>query len=144
MQGYFISVTKKDQYDDSDSEQPLAYVYPLKYCIDPDDQYVSGRGGIWMPSQFETRNDCVILKRYPGYHLMFSKLFNVYFEKFCQSKEVSCDGWMETNTYSPYKITRFKNDKMFLLLAMDLQTKPVNVSKETLEKVLQGYRIIYK
>lgn len=142
MRGYFISTTivRKYQNTDSNISQRVAHVHPLTYCVDPEDEYVSG--GMWKPSCLEDRRDRVILKTYPGYHLTFNKLSNANFEQFCQNKEVSCNGWMETETYSPYKVKGF-NKNMFLLLAMNLETNPMDVSEETLQSVLQKYKIIY-
>jgi hypothetical protein len=133
MRGYFVSI---------DNKSNCAFVYALDYFIDSTSVEHSV-SGLWRPSMLEDKGSYVVLKSYPGYHLHINKLQNKYFEKFCQHTKVSCNGWMEIKTYSPYRVTRFKNDNMYLLLAMNLRMEPMDVYSEILEKSLRNFKIIY-
>lgn len=137
MKGYFISFN-------ADIENPLAFVYELEYDIDTaNGPYATS--GTWSPSVLENHEDFVILKCAPGHHLRIVKpKNNPYFKRFCKSVECSCNGWMEGKTYSPYKVSRFKHDRMFMLLAEDSSTAPVDVQDLTLHRVLAGCKVIRK
>lgn len=127
MIGFFVSVDKTGQN---------VFVYKLKYHVHGNPSMYNS-SGMFEPTTFEIREDHLVMKKTPGYHLWIEKLDNSYFERFIQSKDPECNGWMQTRTESPYIVTRFKHDRMFLLLAMDLETKPINVKKEFLTSALQ-------
>lgn len=127
MKGYFVSISK---------DAKTAFVYHLDYDINPSEMSYQ-TSGTWSPTKLELSEEHVVLKSTPGYHLRIQKLQNTYFEKFCQSTDVNCDGWMQGKTKSPYKVTRFKGDRMFLVLAMDLSTKAINVTADHLKRALE-------
>ena len=136
MRGYFISLTPF-----TGNGKQTAFLYELEYSI----HEVRNTSGLWSQTKLETQDDFLILKPSPGHYLRIRKLPNGYFDRFCQNTECSCDGWMEGKSYSPYKVTIFsKHDRMFLLLAMDLETDPVDVRETTLNKILGEYRIVRK
>jgi hypothetical protein len=152
MRGFFISTTdnnRQQKFDNDPNANPKAFVYPLTYTV-ADSEIFYQTNGSWSPTTMELKDDHLLIKKTPGYHLKIEipknpdGENNQYFTKFCQRTDCSCDGWMEGKYYSPYKVTRFKNDRMFLLLAMDLSTKPVSVKNNTLERLLHGYTVIYK
>lgn len=133
MKGYFISTT--------DGFNPTAFVSEIEYFIDDPNAYYP-TSGIWEKTKIENHENHLILKPTPGYHLRINKIKNPYFEKLCEMKTCTCDGWMETKTYSPYRVCRRKGDRMYLLLAMDLDQKPVNVKRSTLENLLSNCKFI--
>lgn len=126
MIGYFVSI---------DRVHKKVYLYEIEYGIDPDHGPYE-TSGLWEPTTLEVFPDYVLLKCHPGYFLRIEKIANKYFEKFCQSSKVSCNGWMQTDSESPYKVTRFTNDSMFLVLAMDLATRPIDVKSSFLNRAL--------
>ncbi len=143
MQGFFICISDNRRKDPSPDYKPKAFVYRVTCSLNDSSQFVSG--GEWFPTQMEKHEDHLLIKPSAGYHVKVDALKdNPYFEKFSLSTEISCNGWTEGDKYFPYKVTRYRNDKMFLLLAEGLPTKPVHVRKETLLRVLGDYQIIYK
>jgi hypothetical protein len=126
MLGYFISISR---------DYRKVFIYKLEYSIDPSENFYQ-TSGLWEPTVLEIKDDYIILKPTPGYHLKLQKLQNPYFLTYCQYDNYSCNGWMQTRSESPYIVTRFKNDRMFLLLAMDLEMKPIEVKLEHIQHAL--------
>lgn len=125
MRGYFVSLTK---------DHSKVFVYELEYDVDTS-RVEHQTSGPWEPTVLENHEDHVVLKPTPGYHLRIQKLDNPYFLKYCQTTQCSRNGWMQENE-SPYTVTRFKNDRMFLVLAEDLSCSPIDVSPSHLEQAL--------
>ncbi len=137
MKGYFVTITK---------DNLMVFVYEFEYSVENEE---SECNGTWEPSQLIKRNDnYTLLRRTPGYSLLIKNLPNVYFEKFCQTTDIQCNGWTQHNVF-PYKVTRYKNDRMFFLMAQNLSTYPVDVNQNMLITTLKkrfihdNYKIFY-
>lgn len=121
MKGFFVSISR---------DKTNVFVYPVKYFAGEET-----RSSVWKPTCQIDSGDYYELIRSPGYQLFITKLDNKYLKKFFQTKEVECNGWMQ-GQISAYKVTRYRNDRMFLLLAMDLSTYPVDITKKCLDQAL--------
>jgi hypothetical protein len=126
--GYFVSISKTYKH---------VFVYRVLYRINPDRSFYLS--GIWKPTTLENYDEKnMLLIRNPGYHLEIQKLEgNGYFEMFCKTSDVSANGWTQGKCEYPYKVTRFKNDRMFLLLAENLRVQPIDVKKKYLFKAFR-------
>lgn len=125
--GYFVSIAK---------DSPAVFVHSIKYGILPRDEGYP-LSGVWKPSTFRVTDNHVILERTPGYHLQIDKIDNVYFEKFVQAIQVHCNSWGVPKNGYPYKVTRFKHDRMFLLLSMNNECEPLDVRDEDLMSAIK-------
>jgi hypothetical protein len=124
MKGFFVSISL---------DRKRVFIYSLKYSVSDENATTEG---IWKPTILVDKDHCYELIPTPGYPLSIDKFNNEYFKKFCQTGGVSCNGWLQRGL-STYKVTRYKNDRMFLLLAMNMETYPVDITESCLFRALK-------
>jgi hypothetical protein len=131
MKGYFISISKQSDH---------VWLLEINYEIAEGIPYKLS--GTWDSSKLSVIEQGILLISTPGYPLIIQHQDNEFFRKFCETSKISCNGWLQDRE-SPYTVTRYKNDRMFLLLAETDNLKPVNVKEQHIIRCLKRRGIDY-
>lgn len=111
FRGYFISLSK---------DKHKVYVYNIFFDIASNRKYNKISGEPKQTELLTDENKNYLLIQTNGYPLRFIRdENNDYFSKFCEYSNVQCNEWNIEERF-PYKVTRFKHDRMFLLLVKNI------------------------
>ena len=139
MKGFFVEIER--------AEKKIT-LYPLSYDEDPETKDYS-LSGTWKPTVMEVNDDRIIIKPSQGPAIRIIPLDIDSFKTFCKTQTVLCDGW-SANGYDneyPYKVTLESENDHFLLMAENMNEKPIDFRLSYLRGVFDrqclGFTIIH-